>query len=267
MGQTTGLAPHELRAVMATIERVRREVPAPLRHAILFGSRARGSARPDSDVDLLLVFRRLPPDREPQATRAERVAAEVAAASGVPVGVWSVSLPDFAEGVRTPMLVDAIEDGVRIWSAAGEPPDAPFTPADARFCAGRLLERVDEGGVRVARLLATGDPAWAARVRDDLVRLCTSIVLLAGVTRPRRGETVRAALAALSREGFPAEQRRALAWVARSYPAGHLEPDAQPAPPPPPVPAATLLALADRLRGIAAARLRRSRRAKGFVRR
>jgi predicted nucleotidyltransferase len=42
-------------------ERVRRILGHRVRRIILFGSRARGAASPDSDFDLLVVLRELPP--------------------------------------------------------------------------------------------------------------------------------------------------------------------------------------------------------------
>src|SRR4051794_41966622 len=99
------VSPREHAAAMELVRRVRRGVPAELWRALLFGSRARGEARPDSDVDVLLVFRALPPDREPHAGIAERIADETARDTGVPVTAWSVSLDDLVCGRRTPMLV------------------------------------------------------------------------------------------------------------------------------------------------------------------
>jgi predicted nucleotidyltransferase len=256
----------ERAAAMEVVRQVRRRVGARLERALLFGSRARRQARPDSDVDVLLVFRRLPPDREPQASHAERVADVVARRTGVPIGVWSVSNEDLARGRRTPMLVDALEDAVPLWPEA-DPPRAAFTPRDAAFCAARLLERVDEGGEEVARSLAEGDEAWMRRGRDDLVRLCTAILLLAGDTRPRRGDAVRAFLARNPELPLSADERRVLAWAARSYPRGHLElDDDHPVPHPPFLPG-VLLDLIERLRGLAASRGERAERAGCFVRR
>src|SRR5205809_7165314 len=111
------LTPRQHAAAMELVRRVRRGVPAELWRALLFGSRARGEARPDSDVDVLLVFRALPPDREPHAGIAERMAEETARDTGVPVTAWSVSLDDLACGRRTPMLVDALDDAVPLWPA------------------------------------------------------------------------------------------------------------------------------------------------------
>lgn len=265
MGRGAELEEGERRAVGELVGRVRREVGAKLEHALLFGSRARGTARPDSDLDVLLVFRRLPADREPQAGDAERIAAAVAARTGVPLGVWSVSLEDFRAGRRTPMLVDAVEDGVPLWPET-PPPPAAFTPGDAVFCAGRLLDRVAEGGAEVAEGLRDEDGAWARRVRDDLVRLCTAILALAGETRPRRGDAVRRALERLPRFRLAPPERLALAWAARSYPRGHLELDDPTPVPPPPVPRGVLLALVERLRREVGSRCARAVRSGGFVR-
>lgn len=252
-------------AAMEVVQAVRSSVRAKLECALLFGSRARRQARPDSDVDVLLVFRRLPPDREPHATRAERIAEAVAARTEVPVGVWSVSQDDLRPGRRTPMLVDALEDAVPLWPAA-DPPRPRFTPADAAFCAARLLERVEEGSAEVARGLAAGDPAWARRARDDLVRLCTAVLLLAGETRPRRGDAVRRFVERNPRWPRGAAERGALAWAARSYPPGHLELDDESPVPPPPVSIQAVLETIERLRATVRMRCGRAARSGSFVR-
>ena len=255
----------ECAAVMEVVRQVRRRVAAPLDRALLFGSRARRQARPDSDVDVLLVFRRLPPDREPYASQAERIAEQVARRTGVPVGVWSVAREDLVPGRRTPMLVDALEDAVPVWPDA-EPPRAGFTPADAVFCAARLLDRVEEGGEEVARRRAAGDEGWMRRVRDDLVRLCTALLLLAGETRPRRGEAVRRFLERHPRFPLSRMECGVLAWAARSYPPGHLELDDEPPVPPLPYPPDTALDLVERMRAEVQTRRRRAARAGSFVR-
>ncbi|HEX2188039.1 MAG TPA: nucleotidyltransferase domain-containing protein [Longimicrobiaceae bacterium] len=226
------MTPRDRAAALELVGRVRRGVPAELWRAFVFGSRARGEGRPDSDVDVLLVFRRLPPDREPQAGMAEALAEEVAAYTGVPVTVWSVSLVDLEPGNRTPMLVDALDDGIPLW-----PPGAPrvplrFGPQDALRCAGALLERVREGGEEASARLLEGDrPAAWLRMRDDLVRLCTAGLLLSGETRPRRGDAVRRYLARRGGE-VPGRFAPLLAWAAGSYgPEGRD--DEAPVPPPP----------------------------------
>ena len=217
------LTPGQHAAALEVVRSVRAEVDADLVRVLLFGSRARRQARPDSDVDLLLIFRRLPPDREPQAGEAEDIAEAVAARTGVPVTVWSVSLPDLERGRRTPMLVDALDDGIPVWPVRSAPLHLPFTPEDALWCTTRLLERVAEGGAEAPELLRAGDVEGAARrVRDDLVRLSTALLLLHGETRPRRGEAVR-------RVGT---KHPVLWWAAFAWGPPGREDDA-PVPPPP----------------------------------
>lgn len=253
-------------AVLALVHDVRRRVGARLECALLFGSKARRQARPDSDVDVLLVFKRLTPDREPQASHAERLADRAAARTGVPLGVWCVSREDLQAGRRTPMLVDALEDAVALWPADQPPPRAELTPEDALFGAARLLDRVEEGSAEVSAGLAAGDARWARRARDDLVRLCTAALLLAGETRPRRGDAVRRFLERNPAFRPGAAGCAALAWAARSYPRGHVELDDDSPVPPPPVPAGAVLDTAERLRRVVRARGRAARRRGTFVR-
>lgn len=228
-----GLRSRERAAALELVRRVRAEVPAELARAFVFGSKARGEARPDSDVDVLLVFRRLPPDREPQAEMAEALAERVAACTGVPVTVWSVSLVDLEPGNRTPMLVDALDDGIPLWPPGAPPLPLPFTPADALRCTEALLERVREGGEEASRHLLAGDrgAAWK-RMRDDLVRLCTAGLLLAGETRPRRGEAVRRFLARRGAAELPPGSAPVFRWAAESYGPAGRDDEAPVAPPP-----------------------------------
>jgi predicted nucleotidyltransferase len=211
------LGPRERAAALELVRRVRGEIPAELARAFVFGSKARGEARPDSDVDVLLVFRRLPPDREPQAGMAEALAEEVAAYTAVPVTVWSVSLVDLERGNRTPMLVDALDDGIPLWPPGAAPLPLPFTPPDALRCTEALLARVREGGEEASGNLLAGEhgAAWK-RMRDDVVRLCTAGLLLAGETRPRRGDAVKRFLARRG-GGIPARFAPVFRWAAESY--------------------------------------------------
>lgn len=232
----SALDPWERAAGRQLVERVRAEVPAELVQVSLFGSRARGDSRPDSDIDLLLTFRRLPQDREPQASQAEEIAERIAVETAVPITVWSVSLIDLERGLRTPMLVDALADGIPFWCAGACLPTVPFTPEDAVRCAGSLLDRVEEGEAEVAAHLDVGDTGSAEqRVRDDLVRMCVGLHLLRGETRPRRGEAARRLL--LQENGaLPPPVRGALAWAADSYGPDGRD-DASPVQPPPDPPA------------------------------
>jgi predicted nucleotidyltransferase len=226
--------PAEHAAARELVRRVRERIPAELWRAFVFGSKARGEGRPDSDVDVLLVFRRLPPDREPQAGMAEELADALAEETGIPVTVWSVARVDLERGNRTPMLVDALNDGIPLWPMGAPPPRLGFTPDDALRCVGALLQRVREGGEEVAELLEAGDGAAAARrARDDLVRLCIAGFLLRGETRPRRSEAVDRFVQRFVRPGrLPPRVRAVFRWAADSYgPEGRDEEG--PVPPPP----------------------------------
>lgn len=212
------LSPRERSAVRSFVWRVLDEIPAHLVEAALFGSRARGCGRLDSDVDVLLVFDRLPPDREPQAGHAERIAVEVARDTGVPVTVWSVSLDDTFLGNRTPMLVDALADAIPIWCWPEPLSPVSFTADDAIRCCDALLARVREGGVEFLIYLQGNDVHSAARrARDDLVRLCTALLLLRGVTRPRRGEALRRVSDGAIEEPLPTYVHAALEWGCHSF--------------------------------------------------
>jgi predicted nucleotidyltransferase len=220
VGRAAPLGEHEHDAVDRLVARVRRRVPAHLERVVLFGSRARGTARPDSDIDLLLIFRELTVDREPQATQVERIADDVHRTTGVPLGPWSVSRIDLRRGLRTPMLVDALADGVAIWPRDGSVPRIRFTPEDALRCSAALLDRVEEGSEESARRLRAGDARGAVRrARDDIVRLCTADLLLDGETRPRRGDAVHRYVERHDQVARPAPlgDLPALRWTAASF--------------------------------------------------
>lgn len=212
------------------MRRVRTHVAACLRQAVVFGSTARGEARPGSDVDVLLIFRRLPPDREPQASQAEHLARLIASSTSVPVEPWSVSLPDLRRGFRTPMLVDALTDGLPLWPPEEPVPRITFTPDDALYCAGALLDRIREGGQKVGWHLARArDGEAALQVRNDLVRGCVAALLLRGETRPRHAAAIDRFVAVF---GPPEPWHPVLLWAARSFgPAGANPHLAVPLPP------------------------------------
>jgi hypothetical protein len=245
------LARPEPRALGAFLREVLRLPDARLRHLVLFGSRARGDHGADSDLDLLLLFDALAPDREPHATWVERIAEAVARRSGVPLQPWSVSLADLERGRRTPMLVDALADGISLWPPGLPHPRVPFTLPDAAHCAGALLERTSEGSAEVRRARARGEGERAAlRARDDLVRLAVAWTLLHGETRPRRGAAARRALALGA--DLDAALRRQLEWAARSFGESGKEEDRLISPPPDGVEA--LCAAVERLRRAVAGR-------------
>jgi len=187
-----GLSGAEAAAVAALLARATGLAWPPLAHAALFGSRARGDHDRSSDLDILLVCRVAPWNRSAAAGIHLALAEEVSRRSGVPIEPWTVSSADLARGSRTPMLVDAAEDSISLWPPGAPPLRALFTPADAVFCAGRLLEWVEAGGTEAKRALVEGRWADAARrARDDITRLATAALLLAGDTRHRRVGSLR----------------------------------------------------------------------------
>ncbi|HEX7238998.1 MAG TPA: hypothetical protein VF263_01920, partial [Longimicrobiaceae bacterium] len=147
----------------------------------------------------------------------------------------------------TPMLVDALDDGIPLWPPGSPPLRVRFGPEDALRCTAALLRRVAEGGEEVAERLGAGEPepAWR-RMRDDLVRLCTAGLLLAGETRPRRGDAVRRFLRRAG-GGAPPGSGPLLRWAAGSY--GPDDRDDEGPVAPPPGGAREAAALIDLLRG------------------
>ncbi|HEX7052207.1 MAG TPA: nucleotidyltransferase domain-containing protein [Longimicrobiales bacterium] len=224
---------HERRAVDLLLSRLL-EADRPVRRVLLFGSKARGDFHRDSDVDILLLCDVDPRERDRVAAAAARVAARVTAETGVVIEPWTVPTADLEAGSRTPMLVDALDDGIPLW-----PPGAPalrlaFTPADARFCADCLLGWAAEGGPIVRRALE--QRRWddaAQRARDDITRLATAALLLDGDTRHRRVGSLRRFEARLVRRRTVSPAvLPAIAWAAAAYPA-HGGRGVRPPPPTP----------------------------------
>jgi hypothetical protein len=210
-----------LGAGLARLVRAARGAGAPpLDRVVLFGSRARGDHDAASDVDVLLVCALPESERELAARWHRRAARRIGARHGLDLQPWTVTLPELARGRRTPMLVDALADGITLWARDGRPVALDFTPEDARYCAACLLDWVADGGARVRRWLEAGARARAAeRTRDDIVRLATAALLLLGHTRHRR----RGSLADFDRlfvdRGLvPHHVRPALRWAAAAFP-------------------------------------------------
>ncbi len=214
---------------------VRRADWPPLLRAALFGSRARGDFAASSDVDVLLLCRVGPAERTRAGEVNERLGRSIGRKAGVRLQTWTVCADDLRAGRRTPMLVDALADAITVWPPGASPLRAPFTPADAVFCAERLLTWVDNGGAEARQALQEG--RWAdaaARARDDIARLASAALLLTGDTRHRRRGTLRRFERRFVRTGLvPRGATRALKWAAAAYPRdGGRGQETPPVPPP-----------------------------------
>ena len=99
-------------AVRAAVEAVVREVQ-PLR-VILFGSRARGDARPDSDIDLLVVVR----DDERPLDVMKHLYTHVRGI-GLPLDMLAVTQSSLRKHATNPGLVyvEILETGREVYSA------------------------------------------------------------------------------------------------------------------------------------------------------
>jgi len=186
------LTPRENAAVAELIARALARDDPPLLHALLFGSKARGDFDADSDVDVLLICDMDSEERRAVGVAFAREADDIARATGVALEPWVVACADLEAGCRTPMLVDALEDGLPLWPPGAPPIRLPFTEADARFCASCLLDWISEGGTEAREALVDGRWADAARrARDDITRLATAALLLEGDTRHRNVGSLR----------------------------------------------------------------------------
>lgn len=210
----------ERRALTAFLDRILADGAPPIRGAFLFGSKARGDFDRRSDVDVLFICD-IPPDLRHDAAAMLGAAAEaIGDMTGVVIEPWAVPAADLEQGWRTPMLIDALEDGVRLWPRGAPPLHLPFTPADALFCADCLVDWVDEGGPIVRQALREG--RWdvaAQRARDDITRLATSALLLSGETRHRRVSSLQRFERQFVRPRIVSPRvLPALQWAAAAYP-------------------------------------------------
>lgn len=104
-----GPDPTVVSAIQRLRERFREEIP--IEHAILFGSRARGEDRPDSDADILLVS----PAFEGQSAMERGVDLHLAWDVDVPIDLLCYTPAEFRRLKDRPSLVRvAVEEGVEV---------------------------------------------------------------------------------------------------------------------------------------------------------
>ncbi len=214
------LTPAERRALGTLLSRALAAGEPPIMRALLFGSKARGDFDGDSDIDLLLICDLPSDERQEAAWILARDARVVSLETGLRIEPWAVVADDLSEGWRTPMLVDAIEDGFTLWPRDAPPLHLPFTPADARFCARCLLDWVVAGEPIMLRAL--DERRWAiaaSRARDDITRLASAALLLVGETRHRRTSSLaRFAEQFIDTRRLPVHLLPALHWATAAYP-------------------------------------------------
>ncbi len=85
-----------------------------LQMIVLFGSRSRGEAHPDSDHDILVVIADLP--REPLARRREVMAPLLPQLLNLPERMSVIAkTPEELQGDLTPLMVDVCVDGIALY--------------------------------------------------------------------------------------------------------------------------------------------------------
>ena len=112
---STSIDPLTVNAAQLFLERI--AVQFPVDHAILFGSRARSTHRPDSDADLAVIMKEQTGDRSVTAVAMAGIAFDVLLDTGVLVQALPLSRDELAhpEQFSNPALIHTIRrEGVRL---------------------------------------------------------------------------------------------------------------------------------------------------------
>lgn len=119
MPNETVSIPTGLQETLRWVTETLREIYGPrLRRLLLFGSQARGDARPDSDVDLLVVLGG-PVRSYEEAKRTSRIATRAAAYRDTTLSFVHVSEEAFAED-RHSLVPSVKEDGIDLLDTFSE---------------------------------------------------------------------------------------------------------------------------------------------------
>lgn len=112
---STVIDPPTANAARVFLERIAKRFPVD--HAILYGSRARHTQRPDSDADLAVILREQAGDRSATAVAMAGIAFDVLLDTGILVQalpLWSDELAH-PEQFSNPALIDVIRrEGIRL---------------------------------------------------------------------------------------------------------------------------------------------------------
>lgn len=113
MQETTDqIAPAVQETLQHTREALERMYGPRLNRVILFGSHARGDARPDSDIDILVVLEG-PVDILAEARRTSRLALRAAAERDTALSFVHLSDEEFAD-LRRPLVRKIRDEGIEV---------------------------------------------------------------------------------------------------------------------------------------------------------
>ena len=107
------LTAKERQAALAFVDNVDQEFGQRLRAVILFGSRARGEAEPDSDMDILVVLSEIDPEIQKTV---HYLAADVWLEYGIFLStlVWSEAHQHKVKNLQTLLYQNILKDGLNL---------------------------------------------------------------------------------------------------------------------------------------------------------